>query len=114
MTIYNKKDIIRINQEIGETGAFHNESSLDFALHIIRAKKSWLYELIYLVRSLLIDHVFHDGNKRTTFLLITLYFDDHKKGYDDQRIVNAVRKIARKNLTDINKIARELKKCLIK
>ncbi|MFC1697991.1 hypothetical protein ACFL1H_06635, partial [Nanoarchaeota archaeon] len=68
MCMINKKDIIRINQEIGETGELSNESSLDFALHMIKHKKSWLYELSYLIRSILVDHVFKDGNKRTALV----------------------------------------------
>ena len=68
--LINKKDIIAINQEIGENGLFQNESSLDFALSIIKQKRAWLYELSYLVRSLLVDHVFQDGNKRTAFYII--------------------------------------------
>ena len=58
MILLNKKDVIRINQEIGENGHFQNESSLDLALSIIRQKKSWLQELCYLIRSMLVDHCF--------------------------------------------------------
>ena len=63
--LINKKDMVGANQEIGCNGEFSNESSLDFALSIVKQKKSWLYELSYLVRSLLVDHIFQDGNKRT-------------------------------------------------
>ena len=72
----NKKDIISFNIEIGEKGELHNESSLDFALGIIKTRKSWLYELSYLARSLLVDHAFTDGNKRTALALVLTYFDD--------------------------------------
>jgi hypothetical protein len=110
--MYNKKDIIRLNQEIGENGDFHNESSLDYALHIVRAKKSWLLELSYIARSLLIDHSFQDGNKRTAYLLCALYFEDHKKEYGDFALIVAMDFIAKKNINDINKIQRVLEKCM--
>ena len=51
----NKKDVIRINQEVGENGEFSNESSLDFVFSIAKAEKSWLYELSYFVRNILTD-----------------------------------------------------------
>lgn len=111
MSVYNIKDLIRINQEIGESGDFRNKSSLEFALHYVKQKKSWLFELSYIVRALLIDHPFVDGNKRTALIICQLYFDDNKHEYKKQRLVDILHKIARKNITDINKIVRELLKC---
>ena len=109
----NKKDIIRINQEIGENGSFSNESSLDFALHIIKERKSWLYEIAYLTRCLLVDHVFTDGNKRTTFVLIITYFELKDVNYDKENILNIIDKISSKNIKDINKIMRLVKSGII-
>ena len=109
--MYNLKDLQRMNQEAGETGQLRNESSIQFALGIIRQKKSWLYELSYLVRSLLIDHPFVDGNKRTAYLLCTLYFEDHGKDYTDQQLVETILQITKKNTADINSIARRLYRC---
>ena len=111
MSVYNKKDIIGINQEVGESGDFNNESSLDFSLSIIKDKKSWLFELSYIIRCLLIDHAFRDGNKRTAFILSTLYFDESAVNYDKDKLVNLLHKIAKNNINDINKIIRELRKC---
>ena len=68
----NKKDLIAINQEVGSNGKFHNEDSIDFALSIAKQNKSWLYELSYIVRSLLVDHCFEDGNKRTAIIVLTI------------------------------------------
>ncbi|MBU0756543.1 MAG: Fic family protein [Nanoarchaeota archaeon] len=111
MSVYNLKDIIRINQEIGESGQIRNDSSLQFALGIIKQKKSWLYELSYLTRSLLLDHPFIDGNKRTAYILCTLYFYDNKIEFDKTKLVKKIYEIAKKNISDINKIVRELSKC---
>ena len=110
--MYNKKDIIRLNQEIGEKGELHNESSLEYALYIVKAKKSWLFELSYIIRSLLIDNVFRDGNKRTAYILCVLYFEDHGKEYGDFALVVAMDFIAKKNINDVNKIQRVLEKCM--
>ncbi len=109
----NKKDLVRINQEIGESGNFHNESSLDFALSIIKRKKSWLYELSYLVRSLLVDHVFEDGNKRTAMALVTTYLEDKGVEYDKDRLPRVLWNISKKNITDINKIIRLIKSIIV-
>src|SRR3989344_117210 len=105
----NKKDLIAINIEVGETGELQNPGSLDFALEIIRHKKSWLYELSYLVRSIIVDHSFRDGNKRTALALILTYFNDNDLECDKQKIVHIVHKISKKNIKDINKLMRLIK-----
>ncbi|MBU1199888.1 MAG: Fic family protein [Nanoarchaeota archaeon] len=110
--LINKKDLIRINQEIGEKGAFSNESTLDFALDIMKQKKSWLYELSYLVRSILVDHVFADGNKRTAFVLITIYLDEKNLDYDDQKLVKVVLEIAKNNIKNPKKITGLIKNAI--
>ena len=112
-TYINKKDIIRINQDVGEKGSFSNESSLDFALSIIKQKKSWLYELSYLIRSLLVDHAFEDGNKRTALIILTTYLKDRKLEYDKDKVLKIFWNISKKNITDINKISRLIKSVII-
>ena len=104
--LINKKDIIRINQEIGCDGTFNNESSLDFALSITKQKKSWLFELSYLVRSSLVDHIFHDGNKRTVAAIIAVYLEQKNLEYDKEKIIQIILRISRKSINDINKIMR--------
>lgn len=105
----NKKDIIAINIEIGEAGELQNPGSLDFALEIIRHKKSWLYELSYLVRSIIVDHAFRDGNKRTALALILTYFNDNDIECDKQKMVNVIHKISKKNIKDINRMMEMIK-----
>ncbi|MBU0459591.1 MAG: Fic family protein [Nanoarchaeota archaeon] len=95
-----KKDIIAFNQEAGEEGKFNNESSLDFALSLAKTKKNWLYELSYLSRSLLVDHVFRDGNKRTCLLTIVYYLEKNNKKYDRERLLMLIKKIAKNNITN--------------
>lgn len=107
--LLNKKDLIRMNQEIGEQGSFQNESSLDFALHSIKAQKSWLLVVSTLVRSILIDHTFQDGNKRTAYLLITTALEYKGYDYDAQKLYLTVLTITKKNITNVHTILRLIK-----
>lgn len=109
--MYNFKDIIRINREVGESGEVRDESSLKFALSIVKNNKSWIYELSYIIRSLIVDHPFIDGNKRTAYVLCSIYFSDHNRKLNKQKLVETIYLIAKKNISDINKIARKILKC---
>jgi len=102
----NKKDLNRINQEIGEKGELQNESSLDFALTIQKSKKPWLIEMSFLLRSLLVDHAFQDGNKRTALAVTLTYFADKNLDFNKDDLCLEIYKIAKNNITDMNKIAR--------
>ena len=109
----NKKDLIGINQEIGSNGKFHNEDSIDFAFSIVKQNKSWLYEWCYIVRSLLVDHCFEDGNKITAIIVIMAYFENHNLDYDKDKLIKIVWNIAKKNTNDINKIMRLIKNAIV-
>ena len=108
----NKKDIVSINQEIGEQGNLRNERSLEFALSLGKHKKSWLYELSYLLRCLLVDHAFEDGNKRTALVLSILYIEDQSLLWDKERLLKTMHAIAKKNIKSIEHIGRMLKNVL--
>ncbi|MBN1377564.1 Fic family protein [Candidatus Woesearchaeota archaeon] len=105
----NKKDIIKFNQENDQSGEFSNESSLEYALSIIRHKISWLKELSYLLRSILVDHVFEDGNKRTALSLAIYYFEEKQVNIDKEKLTGIIWQISKNNVTNINKIMRLLK-----
>ncbi|MBS3100640.1 Fic family protein [Candidatus Woesearchaeota archaeon] len=109
----NKKDLIGINQQVGSNGKFHNEDSIDFALSIAKQNKSWLYELSYIVRGLLVDHCFEDGNKRTAIIVIITYFDDNNMDYDKDKLTKTVWNISKKNIADINKLMRMIKNAVV-
>jgi len=104
-----KKDVIRANQEIGEEGTLHNEASLDFALHSLKQQKSWLLHTSTLTRSILLDHVFQDGNKRTAYALIASVLEYQGLKYDKERLYLAVLTITKKNITNVQKIMRLIK-----
>lgn len=107
-TILTKKDVVAFNQEIGESGEFHNESSLDFALQAAKVKRNWVYEASYLLRSLLTDHVFRDGNKRTALLVAIYYIEENGQESDKEKLVQLMKYIAKNRITHPVKIARLL------
>ena len=61
-----KEDLVRINKGFG--GNVRNEESIDFAIGIQINKKLGDYKkLAYLIRAIIVDHPFTDGNKRTAW-----------------------------------------------
>ena len=81
-----KKDIIRLNQEFNN-GFMLNEESLDFAISNARRTENWIKALAYIIRAIDVDHVFEDGNKRTSVLLIKTYAEQEgHKVYDIKMI----------------------------
>jgi len=104
----NKKDIIALNQEF-EDGTLHNEASLDFALSYARRTENWTKALALIVRAILIDHVFQEGNKRTAALLIKSYAEfEGYKTYDD-KILKLIKDILVKNISGITRIEELIK-----
>ena len=106
-----KKDIIALNQAF-EDGSVHNEASLDFALGYARRTSNWTKALAFLVRAILLDHVFHEGNKRTAALLIKTYveYEGHET-YND-RILKLIKDIIIKKISDINNIEGMIKNAI--
>lgn len=102
MGIYSLSDIININKLIGASGTLINKSSLEFAL---RASKN-LPE--HLVRSIVTDHAFEDGNKRTAFILLEDFYDDM---LDRNNLVAALVLIATEQIQDIGTIKQIINEC---
>lgn len=103
-----KKDIIVINQEFN-TGKLMNEGSLDFAIGMTKKSKNWLKSTAILTRAILIDHVFEDGNKRTTAAVILTYLDMNNFNYNEDKLGQIIITMLKKNITDIRKIERLIK-----
>ena len=98
-----KKDIIEINKTF-HTGKLSNESSLDFAIGQIYRSKNWLKTAAILSRAILIDHVFEDGNKRTTAGTIMTIMEMNNIAFVPTKIDNIVIDITKKNMTKIKDI----------
>lgn len=104
-----KETIIKINKQLEEKGDLINESALDFAISAQKRTKDWLTQLSFLVRAILIDHVFSDGNKRTALALAIGTLEDLKLGYDPQKLEENLIRILKTNMTTIKKIRRLIK-----
>ncbi len=98
--------LIGINKKFGN-GHLINRSSLEFALSA-RSKKIF-GNLPYLLRALLIDHAFEDGNKRTAAYLLIEYCETYELTIEKERIIKTIRFIAGSNITDIEKIRSAIK-----
>jgi len=109
--ILTKKDIVAFNQEF-EDGNLHNEPSLDFALNYAKKTENWTKALSLLTRAILIDHVFEEGNKRTVALLIKAYVEYEGHTTYNDKILNLIKEILLKNITDIKKIEDMLKNAI--
>ncbi len=98
-----KETIIKIHKKL-ENGKMINESALDFAISCQKRTKDWLEQLSYLIRAILIDHVFEDGNKRVSLALMIGVLEDLKLAYDPQKLEENLIKTLKGNITDIRKI----------
>ncbi|MBI2666662.1 Fic family protein [Candidatus Woesearchaeota archaeon] len=103
-----KKDLITFNKEFHE-GKIVNESSLDFALDQAKRSKDWLKAMAYLVRAVAVDHVFEDGNKRTSALIILAISEMQGMEMDKRKVDEIVVTLAKKSMKDITKIERLIK-----
>jgi prophage maintenance system killer protein len=100
-----KKDIISFNQRF-DKGYFENESSLDFALSFFKQNISWSKKIAYLIRAILIDHVFEEGNKRTAAAVLLFYAEQNGYIIEQKKTVNIIKRIVLQNITSIKKIKR--------
>lgn len=105
-----KKHIVKINKMMG--GSLRNDSSLDFALSMQENKKfSYYKKLSYLIRAILVDHPFSDGNKRTAAFIAILFAEDNRLTIDEELLTKNIIGIAKKNIINIRNIEWRLKKC---
>ena len=100
-------DIININKRFAR-GLVINQSSLEFALSSIKSKP-WIDQVAYLVRAILLDHIFEDGNKRTAAAIIVAYYTEFEIGFDPKKIAQVMIDITSKNIDNISKIKRMIK-----
>lgn len=106
-----KEDIIRINHGFG--GSLRSDSSLDFAFDRIESQKLGDYKkLAYLLRAILVDHPFSDGNKRTAMFVSLAFAEEYKKQIDKDLLLHQIISIAKKNLTNIRRIEWRLKNAI--
>ena len=80
-----------------------------FILSTLKHSKDWVTQLAYILRGILIDHIFEEGNKRTALAVMLVYFEANKKAYDIYKTEKIITEIILKNIKDINKIRRMIK-----
>lgn len=98
-----KKDLLRINRGFG--GNLRDDSSLDFALERIKSKKLGMYKkLAYLIRAIIIDHPFSDGNKRTAAFVSFVFAKETDKQVDKDLLEHHIISIAKNNIHNIKNI----------
>ncbi len=106
-----KEDIMRINAGFG--GILRNPASLDFAIKMQESKKIGIYKkLAYLIRAILVDHPFSDGNKRTAMFLALAFAHENNKEVDKDLIMHHILSIASKNITEIRAIEERMKNAI--
>lgn len=102
------QDLIRKNKEFG--GCLINKSNLEYAIEKSNKEKEIYKSNAYLVRGIIVNHPFLDGNKRTTSDIIMRRFEKEGIRCDEKQLVKGIVNIAKKNIGDINKISNRLRK----
>lgn len=106
-----KEDLLRINKGFG--GNLRSDSSIDFAIDMQENKKLGEYKkLAYLLRAILVDHPFSDGNKRTATFLVLNFAEQNKKQVDRELLIHHIISIAKQNITEIRNIEQRLRSCI--
>jgi len=106
-----KEDILRVNAGFG--GNLRSDSSLDYAIDIQQNNKLGIYKkLAYLLRAVLIDHPFSDGNKRTAMFISLAFAEENNKEVDKDLLSHHIISIARQNITEIRNIEWRLKSAI--
>ncbi|MBI2668316.1 Fic family protein [Candidatus Woesearchaeota archaeon] len=103
-----RKDLVTLNLEF-HTGKLANPGSLEFALDQAQRSRDWLKSTAYLVRAIVSDHVFEDGNKRTAAAIIATSIDLRNLSYNKEKIDRTVLKISAKSIKDTRKLSRLIK-----
>lgn len=106
--MFSVEEIVMLNKKFHK-GGISNKSSLEFAISSAEKNDNWLEQLAYLVRSIAVDHVFEDGNKRTAALLIIVYYTEFDIGFDAEKVTRTIIDIAKNNIKDISNIKRMIK-----
>jgi prophage maintenance system killer protein len=106
-----KEDIVRIAK--GFDGVLRNSSSLEFALDKQKEAKLGPYKkLAYLLRVILVDHPFSDGNKKTAMFIALAFANEEGKQPDRDLLLHHILSIASRNVTQIRAIEERMKNAI--
>ena len=101
-----KQVLIFVNKKFGN-GYLINSPSLEFALQ--KESSRVFGSLPEIMRALLVDHCFEDGNKRTAAFLLISFFENNRIPVNPERVVKTIREIAMKSPTSTEKIRSMIK-----
>jgi len=97
--------IVFINKKFA-SGVIINDS-LDFA---VKYQTNKIFgNLPHMLRALLADHAFEDGNKRTAAFILINYFEENNMVFSEERISKIIRRIAQTHPSSIEKIRSMIK-----
>ena len=104
----NKKELIAVNSGFG--GSLRNQASIEYALSKFdSARLGPFKKTAYLVRAILVDHPFTDGNKRTAAYVVLRLADGQRKAVDTDSLLHHLVSISKHNIHQINIIERRLR-----
>ncbi len=83
-----------------------------FAISAANKSKNWQEQAAFVLRALVNDHVFADGNKRTAAAYIMAVFEQRKLPYDAFKVDGLVLSIAKNRITDIRRIEGMIKNAM--
>lgn len=105
------EDIIKINSIF--EGNLRSSSSIDFAISLHKNKKLSNYKkLAFILRAVLIDHPFTDGNKRTAAVICLKFAKEEDKKFNEDLLLHHIISIAKKNITNIRNIEWRIKNAI--
>lgn len=104
------EELITINKKFS-SGNIISDSSIDFAESAVKRTKNWQEQAAYIIRALVIDHPFEDGNKRTAAAYLTGLLETYRIPYDPFKIDKLVLTLA-KSTKSIDKIRRMIKNAI--
>jgi len=107
------KDVVAVNQRF-DRGHVVNGGSLDFALGEANRSKSWLRACAVLVRAVLIDHVFEEGNKRTAAAIMMSFFEESSLSCDPDRVAKGIVRILERNITSLTEIEKVIADAILR
>src|SRR3989338_4558198 len=106
-----KEELLRINKGFG--GNLRSSSSLDYALEKLENKKLGMYKkMAYLLRAILVDHPFSDGNKRTAAYACLSFVSASGKNVDRELLMHHIVSIAKQNIHNLKNIEWRLKNAI--
>lgn len=105
-----KEELLRINAGFG---GILRDDSLDFAIEKQEDRKLGEFKkLAYLMRAILVDHPFSDGNKRTAMYFALKFTEGSNLQVDRDLLLHQIISIAKNNINEIKNIEWRLKNAI--